>query len=73
MKVCGYFFDILSEGDGDEDDEEEEEEEEEDSPCVLVDIDVSLSAHANARHYYELKKLTAEKREKTLQSGWYFF
>ncbi len=32
---------------------------------TLVDVDLSLSAYSNARRYYEDKKQSAEKAEKT--------
>ena len=68
-----------SDEDGDEDEEEEQnrknkkkgkqEKEELDSENVLVDIDVGESAYANARAYYDQKRTTAEKKEKTKQAG----
>jgi len=35
-------------------------------PSDQVDIDISLSAYANARKYYEMKKTTEQKKNKTI-------
>jgi predicted ribosome quality control (RQC) complex YloA/Tae2 family protein len=35
----------------------------------LIDVDLGLSAYANARRYYDLKKVSARKQEKTIQTA----
>ncbi|CEG84016.1 hypothetical protein RMATCC62417_17873 [Rhizopus microsporus] len=48
--------------------EESENEDEEEKPkeTFKVDVDIGLTAFANARKYYEQKKSTASKHEKTI-------
>ncbi|KAG0799249.1 hypothetical protein G6F22_003417 [Rhizopus arrhizus] len=57
--------------DDDDDDEEEEEEEKEEKPkeTFKIDVDIELTAFANARKYYEQKKTTASKHEKTIEAS----
>ncbi|KAI8884094.1 hypothetical protein K501DRAFT_294252 [Backusella circina FSU 941] len=53
--------------DDDSEDEEEKEKERNTTPkSFKVDIDMGLTAFANARKYYEQKKTTATKHEKTI-------
>ncbi|KAI8988444.1 fibronectin-binding protein A N-terminus-domain-containing protein [Mycotypha africana] len=57
-----------------EDDEDSEQENDiskstAESSKVKVDVDIGLSAFANARKYYEQKKTTASKHEKTLEAS----
>ncbi|KAG0329329.1 hypothetical protein BG000_000106 [Podila horticola] len=53
-----------------EEDEEDQEVEDRHQPkpkaTVLVDLDIYLTAFANARNYYDVKKQSAIKHEKTL-------
>ncbi|CAO3640297.1 unnamed protein product [Cunninghamella blakesleeana] len=64
--------DDSEEDDSEEDDSEEEEEEGDDeknkkeNQVYKVDVDISLTAFANARNYYDVKKSTAAKHEKTI-------
>ncbi|RCI01748.1 hypothetical protein CU098_010885, partial [Rhizopus stolonifer] len=63
-----------------DEDEEEEEEEEEDSDSeeeskeekpkevYRIDVEIGLTAFANARKFYEQKKTTASKHEKTIEA-----
>ncbi|KAF9153182.1 hypothetical protein BG015_003930 [Linnemannia schmuckeri] len=54
----------------DEDDQDDQEAEDRHQPktkaTVLVDLDIYLTAFANARKYYDVKKQSAIKQEKTL-------
>lgn len=62
----------------DDDDDYEEDESDEDNEEVsqrapkvsrapeLVDVDIGLSGYANARKYYEIKKQTVQKAQKTI-------
>ncbi|KAI9267123.1 fibronectin-binding protein A N-terminus-domain-containing protein [Helicostylum pulchrum] len=66
----------FDESDSDEDsDEESDEEEEKEEPApkqpktFKVDVEIGLTAFANARKYYEQKKSTAQKHEKTLEAS----
>eukprot|EP01102_Stenamoeba_stenopodia_P015841 TRINITY_DN546_c0_g1_i1.p1 TRINITY_DN546_c0_g1~~TRINITY_DN546_c0_g1_i1.p1 ORF type:complete len:1148 (-),score=396.63 TRINITY_DN546_c0_g1_i1:62-3505(-) len=45
---------------------QDQTEEEMTRPSDQVDIDISLSAYANARKYYEMKKTTEQKKNKTI-------
>ncbi|KAG1236702.1 hypothetical protein G6F68_001030 [Rhizopus microsporus] len=51
--------------------EESEDEDEEEKPKEIfkVDVDIGLTAFANARKYYEQKKSTASKHEKTIEAS----
>lgn len=55
--------------DSDDSEEEEEEKEEKEPQFVKVDVEIGLTAFANARKYYEQKKTTASKHEKTLAAS----
>ncbi|ORY93012.1 fibronectin-binding protein A N-terminus-domain-containing protein [Syncephalastrum racemosum] len=55
--------------DSDDSDEEEDEKEEKEPQCVKVDVEIGLTAFANARKYYEQKKTTASKHEKTIAAS----
>ncbi|KAF9106296.1 hypothetical protein BGX27_009240 [Mortierella sp. AM989] len=68
---------ILSDPYDDEEQEEQDEDDQDDQeaedrhqpkakPTVLVDLDIYLTAFANARKYYDVKKQSAIKQEKTL-------
>ncbi|KAF9189935.1 hypothetical protein BGZ51_009147 [Haplosporangium sp. Z 767] len=65
-------YDEEGEGMQDEDEDDQDEQEAEDrhqpkaKPTVLVDLDIYLTAFANARKYYDVKKQSAIKQEKTL-------
>ncbi|GJJ79047.1 hypothetical protein EMPS_11406 [Entomortierella parvispora] len=79
-QVCVILSDPYDEEEYDEQEEEgENDDEDEDDnleaedrhqpkvkPTVLVDLDIYLTAFANARKYYEVKKQSAIKQEKTL-------
>ncbi|KAF9990855.1 hypothetical protein BGZ75_008859 [Mortierella antarctica] len=56
--------------DDEEDDQDDQEAEDRHQPrakaTVLVDLDIHLTAFANARKYYDVKKQSAIKQEKTL-------
>ena len=79
-QVCVILSDPYDEEeyDGQTEEEENDDEDEDDNleaedrhqpkakPTVLVDLDIYLTAFANARKYYEVKKLSAIKQEKTL-------
>ncbi|KAI7860665.1 hypothetical protein BDC45DRAFT_429820 [Circinella umbellata] len=72
---------ILSEPEDDDDDSDEdsdedssdsesdEEQEEKSKAPVKVDVEIGLTAFANARKYYDQKKTTATKHEKTLKAS----
>ncbi|EGG13343.1 DUF814 family protein [Cavenderia fasciculata] len=70
--------------DDDEDEEDEDENSDDDSEDeekkkknqkknakkpVFIDVDISLSAYANARNFYDSKKQSHEKAEKTIQQA----
>ncbi|CAO3636146.1 unnamed protein product [Cunninghamella echinulata] len=56
-----------SDEDDDDDDDVKEEKKEKKKPQVFkVDVDISLTAFANARNYYDMKRSTAAKHEKTI-------
>ncbi|KAI7904244.1 uncharacterized protein BX663DRAFT_431769 [Cokeromyces recurvatus] len=59
---------VLSDPDINDDEEDSEDEKEEFQP-VKVDVDIGLTAFANARKYYEQKKSTANKHEKTIEAS----
>ncbi len=44
-------------------------EEEMTAPAHQVDIDISASAHANACRYYEQRKKSTEKKQKTVDAA----
>ena len=67
-RFASNFFFFL-----DEEDEFDEDGGEGAQASVLVDIDVSLTAYANACYYYDQKRVSEEKKEKTLQAGTFFF
>jgi hypothetical protein len=54
------------------DDSDDSDEDDEDKPAkkqqqvYKVDVDISTTAFANARNYYDVKKSTAAKHEKTI-------
>ncbi|KAF9954278.1 hypothetical protein BGZ72_004711 [Mortierella alpina] len=57
----------LAEEEDDQDDQEAEDRHQPKSKAtVLVDLDIHLTAFANARKYYDVKKQSAIKQEKTL-------
>ncbi|KAI9492473.1 fibronectin-binding protein A N-terminus-domain-containing protein [Zychaea mexicana] len=68
---------LLSEPDGyeseedssDEDTDSEEEDEEWPKGPVKVDVEIGLTAFANARKYYDQKRSTATKHEKTIKAS----
>ncbi|KAI8147504.1 fibronectin-binding protein A N-terminus-domain-containing protein [Fennellomyces sp. T-0311] len=62
---------LLSEPEDDysEDMSDSESEEEEKSAPVKIDVDIGLTAFANARKYYDQKRSTATKHEKTLKAS----
>ncbi|KAF8971959.1 hypothetical protein BGZ46_010228, partial [Entomortierella lignicola] len=63
-------YDDNDEEEQDEDDQDDQEAEDRHQPkaksTVLVDLDIYLTAFANARKYYDVKKQSAIKQEKTL-------
>ncbi|KAG0033921.1 hypothetical protein BGZ82_005920 [Podila clonocystis] len=70
-QICVILSDPYEE-DFEEDEQDEEDQEAEDrhqpkpKATVLVDLDIYLTAFANARNYYDVKKQSAIKHEKTL-------
>ena len=48
-----------------DDSEDEEDEKPEHLGTHLIEVDIGLSAYANARRYYDMKKASAVKQEKT--------
>ncbi|KAG0171134.1 hypothetical protein DFQ28_003900 [Apophysomyces sp. BC1034] len=53
-----------------EDSEDSETDEEQSEPSIVkVDVDIGLTAFANARKYYDQKKSTAHKHEKTIAAS----
>ncbi|KAF9915988.1 hypothetical protein BX616_004907 [Lobosporangium transversale] len=71
--VCVILSDPYDEEyDGEQFEDEQDEQEAEDrhqpkaKSTVLVDLDINLTAFANARKYYDVKKQSAIKQEKTL-------
>ncbi|KAI8382378.1 fibronectin-binding protein A N-terminus-domain-containing protein [Blakeslea trispora] len=50
-------------------DSEDDEEEPMQPQSVKIDVDINLTAFANARKYYEQKKVTATKHEKTIEAS----
>ncbi|KAI7818715.1 fibronectin-binding protein A N-terminus-domain-containing protein [Gamsiella multidivaricata] len=71
--VCVVLSDPYDEEEEKQDqDEDQEDQEAEDrhqpkaKPTVLIDLDIYLTAFANARKYYDVKKQSAIKQEKTL-------
>ncbi|KAF9213412.1 hypothetical protein BGZ59_005383 [Podila verticillata] len=71
-QICVILSDPYEEYDVEEEDQDEEDQEFEDrhqpkpKATVLVDLDIYLTAFANARNYYDVKKQSAIKHEKTL-------
>lgn len=53
----------------DDSDSEDEAEHQPEQKIFKVDVDIGLSAFANARKYYEQKKTTATKHEKTIEAS----
>ena len=60
--------DDSNEDSSDSENEEQEHEEKSKTP-VKVDVEIGLTAFANARKYYDQKKSTATKHEKTLKAS----
>lgn len=56
-----------SEGESDESDSEEESKRasKSDSKSLKVEVDLDLTAYANANNYFDIKKVAAQKQEKT--------
>ncbi|KAI9305340.1 fibronectin-binding protein A N-terminus-domain-containing protein [Cunninghamella echinulata] len=54
------------ESDESNDDDKEEKKEKKEPQVFKVDVDISLTAFANARNYYDMKRSTAAKHEKTI-------
>ncbi|KAI9483824.1 MAG: fibronectin-binding protein A N-terminus-domain-containing protein [Benjaminiella poitrasii] len=52
-----------------EEDEEDSENEGNEPQFIKVDVEIGLTAFANARKYYEQKKSTANKHEKTIEAS----
>ncbi|KAG0261714.1 hypothetical protein BG011_000741 [Mortierella polycephala] len=74
-QVCVILSDPYDEEEEDVQDEDEDDQDEQEAedrhqpkakPTVLVDLDIYLTAFANARKYYDVKKQSAIKQEKTL-------
>ncbi|KAG0045096.1 hypothetical protein BGZ83_009655 [Gryganskiella cystojenkinii] len=78
-QVCVILSDPYDEDDYEKAEDGQEQDEDDDDnleaedryqpkakPTVLVDMDIYLTAFANARKYYEVKKQSAIKQEKTL-------
>lgn len=53
----------------DSEDDEDKEQEPESRKSYKVDVEIGLTAFANARKYYEQKKSTAAKHEKTIEAS----
>ncbi|KAF9434513.1 hypothetical protein BGZ76_007890 [Entomortierella beljakovae] len=67
--VCVILSDNFAEEEEDQEDDEQEAEDRHQPKAkstVRVDLDIYLTAFANARKYYEVKKQSAIKQEKTL-------
>lgn len=75
--VCVILSDPYEEDEDEEKDEEQDGDDQDDQEAedrhqpkakatVLVDLDIYLTAFANARKYYDVKKQSAIKQEKTL-------
>ncbi|KAG0340587.1 hypothetical protein BG004_006345 [Podila humilis] len=69
--ICVILSDPYDDEDSEESEQDEDQEvEDRDQPkpraTVLVDLDIYLTAFANARNYYDVKKQSAIKHEKTL-------
>ncbi|KAF8930285.1 hypothetical protein BGZ58_008346 [Dissophora ornata] len=71
--VCVILRDPYDEEEEDEVQEDDQDDQEAEDrhqpkakPTVLVDLDIYLTAFANARKYYDVKKQSAIKQEKTL-------
>lgn len=58
-----------SDEESEEEDEEQEEEQQRQPQVYRVDVDISATAYANARKYYDEKKSTAIKHEKTIAAS----
>ncbi|SAM09718.1 hypothetical protein [Absidia glauca] len=62
----------ISDDSDDSDEDDDEDNDDEDKPTkkqqqvYKVDVDISTTAFANARNYYDVKKSTAAKHEKTI-------
>lgn len=77
MTMCGYSDAIFSdpeyedsEDSSDEDEDEEDERSKSGHKAVSkVDVDIYLTAFANARKYYDQKRATAAKHEKTIAAS----
>ncbi|GAN03148.1 nuclear export mediator factor NEMF-like [Mucor ambiguus] len=59
---------VLTDPEEREDSEDSEDEEASEQKSYKVDVDIGLTAFANARKYYEQKKTTATKHEKTIEA-----
>ncbi|KAG0005805.1 hypothetical protein BGZ65_010109 [Modicella reniformis] len=68
--VCVILSDPYDEefGEGEQDDDQEAEDryQPKAKSTILVDLDISLTAFANARKYYDVRKQSAIKQERTL-------
>ncbi|KAH8552205.1 hypothetical protein BGW37DRAFT_424420 [Umbelopsis sp. PMI_123] len=74
LRLSDPDYDTSEDDTSDEEDEEEEEEEEDKvekdrKEPSKVDVDIYLTAFANARKYYEQKRATAAKHEKTIAAS----
>ncbi|KAJ8661496.1 hypothetical protein O0I10_002762 [Lichtheimia ornata] len=58
-----------SEDEGEDEDEDEREEQQRQPQVYKIDVDISATAYANARKYYDQKKSTALKHEKTIAAS----
>ncbi|KAI8050062.1 fibronectin-binding protein A N-terminus-domain-containing protein [Thamnidium elegans] len=63
------FNESESDEDSDDEDSDEEEPAHKQPKTFKVDVEIGLTAFANARKYYEQKKSTAHKHEKTLEAS----
>ncbi|CEP14532.1 hypothetical protein [Parasitella parasitica] len=59
---------ILTDPEDDDDSDESDAENSTEQRSHKVDVDIGLSAFANARKYYDQKKTTATKHEKTIEA-----
>ncbi|KAL9557312.1 hypothetical protein MBANPS3_001466 [Mucor bainieri] len=59
---------VLTDPEEYEDSEDSEDEDASEQKSYKVDVDIGLTAFANARKYYEQKKTTATKHEKTIEA-----
>ncbi|KAK4518124.1 uncharacterized protein ATC70_001475 [Mucor velutinosus] len=59
---------VLTDPEEYEDSDDSEDEDANEQKSYKVDVDIGLTAFANARKYYEQKKTTATKHEKTIEA-----